>query len=305
MAFAEPPGRPWAVAVRQAVFSQGVCTVSPRTVRWLEQSLEYLLRFANCEVGDVSAEVVALWHWALLEYVSPTTANNYLRGVRVVMARLVKRELLDDNPAAIVPYHPQPPHRPEAVSVETYHALLAVAGVRDAALVSLLWGTGCRISEIATMSIETMDIWQESGEWRFAAAVVGKYHRRLSIGHATRYVYADGREADTLRSWLAVRPSSSSPALFTSRDGARPMPNSTVQSVLRSLRDKAGVTAVCNPHAFRHAFAYRKRREGYPLEWISEWLGHSDPAFTAAMYGDKTEREIRNRYFARPPRGRD
>jgi integrase len=293
------------VAVHNAVFIQGVCTVSPRTVRWLEQSLEYLLRFANCEVGDISAEVVALWHRALLEYVSPTTANNYLRGVRVVMARLVNRDLLDDNPAAVVPYHPQPPHRPEAVTVETYHALLAVAGLRDAAIVSLLWGTGCRIGEIATISTETMDLWQENGEYRFAAAVVGKYHRRHGLGHATRYVYANDQEAEALRAWLVARPATSSPALFTSRDGRQPIPNSTIQSALRALKDRAGVDSVCNPHAFRHAFAYRKRREGYPLEWISEWLGHSDPAFTAAMYGDKTEREIRNRYFARPPRNRD
>jgi len=104
--------------------------------------------------------------------------------------------------------------------------------------------------------------------------------------------------------WLTARPYSRNDALFTDRTGDKPIPIPTLHSILRkmSLAAELPPNVVCNAHAFRHAFAYRKRREGYPLEWISEWLGHSDPAFTAKMYGDKSEPEIRRRYFEPPPR---
>ncbi len=110
--------------------------------------------------------------------------------------------------------------------------------------------------------------------------MVGKHHRRLSIDHAGRYLYAEGLEATAVADWLTARPYSRNDALFTDRTGDKPIPIPTLHSILRkmSLAAELPPNVVCNAHAFRHAFAYRKRREGYPLEWISEWLGHSDPA---------------------------
>ena len=278
--------------------------VSPRTFNWWRAALADLGRFITAAppVEEIAAHDVAQWHAHLLRRASPVTANNNLRAVRGVFARLVRAGYLADNPAAGVPFAPQPPSRPQAVTEATYRRLMAAAGVRDAAVLALLWATGARIGELPTITLSGLELWEEEGE-RLAAFVVGKYHRRLSIDHAGRYLYAAEAEAQAVRRWLHERPVVATDALFPDRTGTKPVPVPTLHSVLRLLRKRANLPAetVANAHAFRHAFAYRKRREGYPLEWISEWLGHSDPAFTARMYGDKSEPEVRRRFFAPPP----
>ena len=280
--------------------------VSPQTLKWWRDALADLDRALGngVAIDDVGRHDIERWHLALLRRVSPVTANNNLRAVKGVMARLVKAGYLADNPAACVPFAPQPPNRPQAITETTYKALLSAAdSPRNAALVALLWATGCRIGELTTITLGKMELWEDDGCDCLAAFVVGKHHRRLSIDHAGRYLYADGEEVQVVRQWLDVRPRSPHPALFPDRTGNAPAPVITLQSALRLLRQRAALPpeTIANAHAFRHAFAYRKRREGYPLEWISEWLGHSDPAFTAKMYGDKSEPEVRRRFFAPPP----
>lgn len=278
--------------------------VSPRTFNWWRAALTDLARFIGAEraVEEIATHDIQRWHAHLLRRVSPVTANNNLRAVRGVFTRLVRAGHLANTPAAAVPYAPQPPARPQAVTEATYRRLLDVAGVRDAAFLALLWATGARIGELPTITLSDLQFWEE-GDERLAAFVVGKYHRRLSIDHAGRYLYAAGAEVAAVRRWLTVRPSVVTDALFPARIGTSSIPVATLHSALRLLRQRAQLPpeTVANAHAFRHAFAYRKRREGYPLEWISEWLGHSDPAFTAAMYGDKSEPEVRRRFFAPPP----
>lgn len=288
--------------VYQAVYSRDILTVAPTTLRWLSQAWLALVRFGGEDApAAITPRLIQEWHCQIQREASPTTANNNLRAVSIIFRRLVSKGVVEDNPASGIPPAPQLPRRPEAVSAATYRALCAVAGVRDNAILCILWGTGCRVGEIATMTIDNIDRWTDGGAPRMAVAVIGKYHRRLAIDHATRYVYADGAEARAVNDWLAIRPPTTSTSLFTSRSGDAPMSEHTIRSVLRILGDRAGVVECHNPHAFRHAFAERKRSEGYPLEWISEWLGHSDPAFTAKMYGDKTEAAIRRRFFDLPP----
>ena len=279
--------------------------VSPRTFVWWRAALLDLDRFIGGApaVEEIAPHDIQRWHAALLRRVSPVTANNNLRAVRGVLARLVRAGTLADNPAARVPFAPQPPSRPQAVTESTYRRLCSVAANgRDEALLALLWATGARIGELPTITLSGLELWDDDDE-RLAAFVVGKYHRRLSIDHAGRYLYAGAAEAAAVRRWLAERPTVATAALFPDRTGQRPAPVPTLHSAIRLLRERAQLPpgTVANAHAFRHAFAYRKRREGYPLEWISEWLGHSDPAFTARMYGDKSEPEVRRRFFAPPP----
>lgn len=295
-----------AAALTAATVTAATPPISPRTFDWWRKSLAVFAAYLghDCPAESVARLDVERWHQSLLARMSPVTANNYLRAVKLVFNRLIKLGYLAENPAALIPPAPQPPNRPQAVKPGTYQRLLHVAGVRDRAILSLLWATGARIGELPTITLKGLEFWTEEGETRLAAFVIGKHHRRLSIDRAGRYLYAAGAEALAVRTWVAARPYCRGDALFPTRDGDRAMPVTTIHSILRKLRIAADLPPdeVCHAHAFRHAFAYRKRREGYPLEWISEWLGHSDPAFTARMYGDKSEPEIRRRYFEPPPR---
>jgi site-specific recombinase XerD len=294
-----------AVAGRNA---GGIKDVADSTLVWWSEAARNLSRFladgAPVAVDEITPDHILEWRaWQLDCGLSAVTANNRLRALRIVYNRLLKMNLVADNPAAHVLYAPQKPHSPQACKISTYCRLRTVAGVREQAILALLWGTGCRIGELPSMTLDTLEIWQENGRFRLAVVAVGKYQRRRSIEKATRYVYADGREVEDVRRWLEERRATGR-YLFPDKSGKEATTSNTLHSIFHHLRLAAGIDprkVVSNPHSFRHAFAYRKRRQGYPIEWISQWLGHSDPMFTAKMYGDKSEPEIRRRFFEPPP----
>ena len=140
-----------------------------------------------------------------------------------------------------------------------------------------------------------MDSWTgPDGRQCYALLVVEKYDQ-------PRWVYV-GRgklQGDGLGAWLAERPAAADPALFlTSKGRPRAMAAATVEGIIRRLRIAAGLDGrPTNAHSFRHAFAIRMLDEGHDLAAVSAWLGHHDPAFTAARYVVRSEASLREKYF--------
>lgn len=291
----------------------GLLDISPRTLQgWLEtmRNLSYFLENDQITITEVTAAMLLDWHEWQQQQVTAVSANNRLRALRVIYNRLIKRGLASDNPASYVPYAPEDPHIPEGVSRATYDAMRESADVRGRAILAILWLTGCRIGEVASIRTDTLETWlhkedeNDPGRWRLMATIKGKYHRRLSVKKATRNIYGEGPEVLDVKQWLKERPFDA-PYLFTNRTGENPISVHALSSIMRDIRIAAGIDpheTTSNAHAFRHGFVYRKQKEGYPIEWISQWVGHSDPFFTARVYGDRSDREIMRRFFSPPPR---
>ena len=285
-------------AARVAMFDRfGLVDVSTATARWFAAGMGRL--GAHCGavfVQQVTPAHVSEWVEAEREGRSTVTVNTWLRSVRTVYSRLLRRGLVEGNPAAAVSFLREPAPRPRAIAAADYLAMRGAATcARDVAILDVLWASGCRLGGLISMRVDRMEAWEEAdGRTCYALLVVEK-------AQDTRWVYVgrDRLQADGLRAWLAERPAADERALFvTLTEPARAMARPTVEGVIRRLRIAAGVEGrPSHAHAFRHAFALRMLDQGSDLAAVSAWLGHHSPAFTAARYAIRPEAELRRKFF--------
>jgi site-specific recombinase XerD len=149
-------------------------------------------------------------------------------------------------------------------------------GMRDRALIVVLWRGGLRITE--ALSLELRDVDRELG-----AVTVrhGKGNRRRVVG-------LDPQALAVVEDWLDVRatvpgvPPRSGPLFCTVSRGAagRAVYSSHVRDRLKELAEKAGIHKRVHPHGFRHTHAVELLREGCPITVIQRQLGHTSLATT-------------------------
>jgi site-specific recombinase XerD len=144
-------------------------------------------------------------------------------------------------------------------------------GARDRAAMLLMGMHGLRVAEVAGLDLGDLDLTGEAGR------VVIRHGK----GDKLRTVYLTPKTAATLRAWLALRPTTDSPALLLA---LHPGKNAAGQRLsVRNLRDRvdhyltqAGLKAAgVSAHSLRHSFATWARFGGADLQAIGAYLGHA------------------------------
>jgi len=146
----------------------------------------------------------------------------------------------------------------------------APTGVRNRALVAVLWRCGLRIGEALALAVKDFD--PDSGT---LVVQRGKGGKRRVVGVDAGTVALVGR-------WLEARrrrPLPTGAPLFCTLAG-RPVPQSYVRHLLPRLARKAGIERRVHAHGLRHAFAVDLVRSGAPLYVVRDALGHSSVATT-------------------------
>jgi len=205
---------------------------------------------------------------------------------------------ITDDPAATIE-SPRFRHSlPEFLSLDEVDRLLAqpdlgsVVGVRDRAMIELLYSCGLRVSELC--GVRLADLQTEVGCLR----CVGK-------GNKERLVPV-GREAlNAVQRYLRLsRPKllgeSSSPYLFVNQSGAV-MNRIVFWRLLRDYGRKAGLRKALTPHMLRHSFATHLLDRGADLRSVQMMLGHSDIS-TTQIYTHVVEERLKQVYKAHHPR---
>ncbi|MBN2781369.1 MAG: site-specific tyrosine recombinase XerD [Candidatus Marinimicrobia bacterium] len=146
------------------------------------------------------------------------------------------------------------------------------AGVRDRAMIELLYGSGLRISELLSL--------------RLPALLIDEGWVRVFGKGAKERIVPFGEEArDWLQRYLQhVRPElartiQAEDVVFLNLRGA-PLSRMGVWKIIRAYAEKAGVYKMVSPHVFRHSFATHLIEGGADLRAVQEMLGHSDIATT-------------------------
>ncbi len=165
---------------------------------------------------------------------------------------------------------------PRTLSVADVDRLLAAPdtstsrGLRDAAIIEMLYATGLRVSELVALRLEDVNL--KKG---FASCIgKGNKERVVPVGrHACRRVSA----------YLKVRPDilkgRATDRLFVSRRG-RGMSRQRLWEVVRDLARCAGIVERVTPHTLRHSFATHMLDHGADLRAVQEMLGHANIATT-------------------------
>lgn len=142
-------------------------------------------------------------------------------------------------------------------------------GKRDAAILELLYGSGIRVGELA--SLRCGDVSLESATVR----VLGK-------GRKVRVVPLGAISAAAIRDYLSARaaagPANGSPLFLNSRGGA--LTARSVARLLDAAMARAGIARHLSPHGMRHSFATHLLESGADLRSIQEMLGHSSLSTT-------------------------
>jgi integrase/recombinase XerC len=207
-----------------------------------------------------------------------------LSGWRGFYEWLSRQVALAANPVDGVRAPKRPKTLPKALSVDDAVQLMEAnahghpepAELCDRAMFELLYSSGLRVSELASLDL----VYTEGGDgvagslgWLDLAAgevvVTGKGRRmrRVPIGAPAR---------TALSSWLAVRPPArdGSAALFLSARGTRITPR-VVQSRLKAHALRAGTPVHVHPHVLRHSFASHLLQSSGDLRAVQELLGHA------------------------------
>jgi integrase/recombinase XerD len=174
---------------------------------------------------------------------------------------------------------------PVALAPEQVERLLAepkadtVIGLRDGALLSLLYGTGIRASECATLKCGQVDLKLNT------ITVNGK-------GGHERTVPLNTRLADILRNYVSARgPALPAAPFFRSRRG-RPLSRGAVYERVRTWGQRSRIGMPLSPHRLRHTFATHLVRKGENLVIVQKLLGHRQITSTQ-IYWHLTAEDLR------------
>jgi integrase/recombinase XerD len=235
----------------------------------------------------------------------PLKASSAARAVVAVrgLHRFAAREGLVPTDAASAVRPPTPPRRlPKALSVDDVAALLEAAdlagsarGLRDRALLEVLYGTGARISEAVGLVVDDVDL---TGATVLLHGKGGK-DRVVPLGGFARAAV----DAYLVRGRpVLAAAGTGTPSRFLNHRGST-LSRQSAWAVLRAAADRAGLTVDVSPHTLRHSFATHLLDGGADVRVVQELLGHASVT-TTQIYTMVTVERLREVYATAHPRAR-
>jgi len=245
-----------------------------------QRDLADLIDYCSCKGisgwNDITSADISRYLNELYDLgIAPATVNRRLSAYRGFFTFLCREGILQADPARVVIGPRARRKLPSVLTIPQVEALLAQpdlntpAGVRDRAMIELMYGCGLRVSELITL---TLDALRMDGEILF---VRGK-------GDKTRLVPVGGYARDAVMKYLSeVRPSlvkdrrQTKDAIFLSLKLGKPLTRMGFWRILKAHVAAAGIKEEVTPHTLRHSFATHLLEGGAGLREVQELLGHA------------------------------
>lgn len=255
------------------------------------------------DTADITPAVVDRFIAARASAEPPPAATSLARLQSSVRGwhRFLAREGIEaDDPTGRLRPPKTPRRLPKALTIDQVERLLAAPsaeeplGIRDRALLELLYATGARVSEAVGLDVDDMahgEVLRLRGKGSKERIVpVGSYARTAVDAYLTR-----------VRPELAAKGRASA-RLFLGARGA-PLSRQSAWLVIRSAAERAQLTAEVSPHTLRHSFATHLLQGGADVRVVQELLGHSSVA-TTQIYTHVSVDALRDIYATSHPRAR-
>ena len=280
--------------------------VSPYTVRNYTTDLLDFFQFLKAKgVGslkDVDKPVLRDFLSHLMEQglVKASIARK-LSAIRSFYRYLLREGMIPTSPAATTSSPKLDRRLPSFLTIEEVERLLEAPdlskpeGLRDRAIMELLYASGLRVSELVNLNLEQVNL--DTNEIR-----------ALGKGAKERMVLIGKPAAEALSTYLSQgRPELSgkklSSALLLNRYGER-LAKRRVQRILGKYANIAGIDKRVHPHLLRHTFATHLLDGGADLRVVQELLGHADLSSTQ-IYTHVTRSQARKVYLSAHPMARE
>ncbi|MGM9739160.1 MAG: site-specific tyrosine recombinase [Candidatus Cryptobacteroides sp.] len=204
--------------------------------------------------------------------VSKLSQGRFLSSIRAFCGWMVEKNYISTDPSDGVEAPKPGKYLPSVLSIGEVDDILdsvdtsTAMGVRDRAILEVLYGCGLRVSEASELKIS--NIFLDEG-----------FVRILGKGNKERLVPMGEPAADAIRRYLEIRPEpadrKSGDILFLNRFG-RQLSRISIFNMVKKQALAAGITKEISPHTFRHSFATHLIEGGADLRQVQQMLGHAD-----------------------------
>lgn len=239
----------------------------------------------NIDCLDLNLDLVRKWRHEVSKTCSNNTIREYLLQLRVTLRHLesIKVPAMDWKLIPVAKRDVQPIR---VITPEDVNTLLeacdknrnSVNKARNKLIVSLLFSSGIRVSELCSLDRDSI--------YERQFTVIGK-------GRKPRLCVTDKRTEELLAEYLKLR-NDSNHALLVSFTNCKRMDAKAVQEVFRHVRKRAGLENV-HPHTMRHTLATDLMRNGMHIYTLSRILGHSSIA-TTQQYLHLADKQLLEEY---------
>lgn len=255
--------------------------VSSHTLRAYKRDLKDFSEYCNSNPENIDMiDIRGFISELINKRKSKTTVSRKLATLRSFFSYLYQEGYVKINQAKLVPTPKAPKHLPNFLSVDDVFNLvqspegIGLLPVRDRAILELLYSSGLRVSEVAGLNIDDLNM----RDGMVKARGKGKKERVVPVGN---------KAIDALKFYLIERKlykkkksiSDSDNALFLNRDGRR-LTDRQIRRIVVKYARAIGIDGQIGPHALRHTFATHMLFGGADLRVIQELLGHSSLSTT-------------------------
>lgn len=260
--------------------------------------LDFLRKRKVASLDQADKDTVMAYLYTLqMKGRSSATVSRHLAALRSFFRFLVREGTLAKDPTADLESPKQHQKLPRVLNAEEVDLLLGQpmsgepCGVRDKAMLELLYATGIRVTELISLDLEHIHI--DNGFIRCYGK--GKKERMVPLGDvAARCLqeYLDRGRPKLMRD--------KNQAFFVNQHGRR-LTRQGFWKILRKYAKSAGITKEVSPHTIRHSFATHLLENGADIRSVQEMLGHSDIS-TTQIYTHLTKNKLKEIYDRTHPR---
>lgn len=280
---------------------------SPHTISAYGGDLRAYLRFLSERSVDpleaTREDVTGFMARLQEQQMAPSTVERKIAAVKSFYSFLVREGLTDNHPTVDVALPKVPARLPEVISIDDAEKLLSQpfpagpVGLRDRAVLEVLYGCGLRVSELTGLDLQDLDL--ESGFLR----VMGKGGKERVVPVAGAAHLAMAEYLRQGRQYLRAKKASTRQdptAVFLNVRGGR-LTRQAVFGIVRAYGERVGLQL--HPHTLRHSFATHMLQGGAELRSLQDMLGHADIS-TTQVYTHVDRAHVREEYLTTHPRAR-
>jgi len=262
--------------------------------------LAFLQAQAIQDFEQVDLGVVSLWLQSLTgRGLSPKSSARHLSALRGLMRFLVREDELEADPTELAARARIGRRLPRPLSVEQVLRLIETPdpqrarGLRDRAMLSLMYASGLRVSELLVLRLRDVDL----ARGVLAAYGKGGKRRLVPIGEVALQHLEAHLEAQPAARRLAAE------GWVFHRPSGKPWTRQMVWKLVSQHARSAGIPGRVHPHRLRHSFATHLLAGGADLRTVQTLLGHSD-IVTTEIYTHVSPATLRAEFERSHPRAR-
>lgn len=227
---------------------------------------------------------------------SPATVSRNIASIKAFIIYLIKKGLIHQDPTERMKSPKVEKKPPHTLSLEEVNRLLEqpktdnIKGIRDKAMLELLYATGIRVSELISLKVDDINL-----KSCYIVCCSTKNERMIPFGAMAKHAL-DNYFQNARNKFLKHKEDS----CFMNVSGD-PMSRQGFWKIIKAYGKSAGIIHEITPQILRHSFALHMIENGADVASIQELLGHADVATTQVYLGNRTKK-IRDVYMGTHPR---